>query len=98
MDVPGCCWKCWRWAAEGVAKGVVEGAEMARNDTAIGEVRPSSSFSRFEQTVLDKLDHLTTKQRSNHKFYTSRFQHLDLQIEVVQDQLATMAAWNEPHN
>jgi len=47
--------------------------------------------------VMDKLDHLTIKQRNNHEFYIACFQHLDLQIEVVQDQLATMVTWNQPH-
>ena len=39
----------------------------------------------------------TNEQRTNREFYTAHFQHLDLQIEVVQDQLNTMVAWNEPH-
>jgi len=74
---------------EEVAEAV---AEMAGNDTTMGEAGSSSGFSIFEQSVLDKLDHLTTEQRNNHEFYTTHFQHLDLQIEAMQDQLATMAA------
>ena len=94
----------WMWQADvaenvegGAAEGANEDVEMAGNDTAMGEVGPSSAFQDLSK-VLDKLDHLTNEQRNNHEFYTARFQHLDLQIEVVQYQLATIAAWNEPHN
>jgi len=58
--------------------------------------RPSSGYSNFEQTVIDKLVYLTTEQRNHHEFCTVRFQHMDLQIEVVQEQLVVMAAWNDP--
>jgi len=76
---------------------VAEGVGMAGNNTTMGEAVTRSDFSRIEQIVIDKLDHLTNEQRNNHEFYIARFQHLDLQIEGVQDQLATMVAWNEPH-
>jgi len=46
----------------------------------------SGGYSPFEQIVIDKLEYLTTEQRNHHEFC----------IEVVQEQMAVMAAWNEP--
>jgi len=57
---------------------------------------PSSGLSNFEQLVIGKLDNLTLQQMNHHEFCTARFQHMDLQIEAVQEQLAVMAAWNDP--
>jgi len=68
-------WMC-QADAENVEGEVVE--EVAKDDTPMGDAGPSSGFSRFEQTMIDKLDHLTVEQRSNHEFYTACFQHLDL--------------------
>jgi len=47
--------------------------------------------------MIVKLDNLTMEQRNNHEFYTARFQHLDHQMEVVQDKLVAMATSNQPH-
>ena len=81
-----------RW----ITQGEVENEEQAK-EAAGGEAGQVSGYSRFEQMMIDKLDNLTMEQKNNHEFYTTRFQHLDHQMEVVQDQLATMAAWNQPH-
>jgi len=78
-------------------EAIGEDAGPAKHEAAGGEAGQGSGYSKFEQMVMDKLDHLTVEQRNNHKFYTTRFQHLNLQMGVVQDQLGTMAAWNQPH-
>jgi len=46
---------------------------------------PSLGYSIFEQTVIDNLDYLTMEQRNHHEFCIARFQHMDSQIEVVQN-------------
>jgi len=57
---------------------------------------PSSGYRNFKQIVIDKLDYLTIEQRNHHEFCTARFQHMDLQNKVTKEQLAVMAAWNDP--
>jgi len=74
-----------------------EDAGPAEHEAAGGEAGQGSGYSRFEKMMIDKLDNLTMEQKNNHEFYTACFQHLDHQMEVVQDQLSTMAAWNQPH-
>ena len=93
-----------RWITQGEAENEEEAEEAAGEDAgpaeheaAGGEAGQGSGYSRFEQMMIDKLDNLTMEQKNNHEFYTTRFQHLDHQMKVVQDQLATMVAWNQPH-
>jgi len=93
-----------RWITQGEAENEEQAEEAAGEDAGPaeheatgGEAGQGSGYSRFEQMMIDKLDNLTMEQKNNHEFYTARFQHLDHQMEVVQDQLATMAAWNQPH-
>jgi len=47
-------------------------------------------FLRFEQMVLSRLNTIVQDQRSHHEFCTSRFQHLDGQVEPIQEQLGDM--------
>jgi len=93
-----------RWITQGEAENEEQAEEVAGEDAGLaeheaagGEAGQGSGYSKFEQMMIDKLDNLTMEQKNNHEFYTARFQHLDHQMEVVQDQLATMAAWNQPH-
>jgi len=93
-----------RWITQGEAENeehaeeaAGEDAGPAEHEAAEGEAEQGSGYSRFEQMMIDKLDNLTMEQRNNHEFYTAHFQHLDHQMEVVQDKLANMAAWNQPH-
>jgi len=44
----------------------------------------------FERQVLDKLDTLTDDQKTYFEMTQARFQHLDYQIEGVQEQLAEL--------
>ena len=55
-------------------------------------------LSRFEQMVLGQLDTMANDQRDLYEFSVGRFQHLDNQIEVVQDQLAKMAYGCDTYN
>jgi len=73
-------------AAEAAAKMKQDVVAMDKNAS------PSSSYSRFEQTMINKLDYLTTEQRNHHEFCTTRFQHINLQIEAIQEQIATITA------
>ena len=63
---------------------------------AAGDTGQNSDFSKFAQSILDKLDTISAKQRNNQEINMTRFENLDQQVEVVLDKLATMAAWNEP--
>jgi len=47
-------------------------------------------LSMFERQVLDKLDTLTDDQKTYFEMTQARFQHLDYQIEGVQEQLAEL--------
>jgi len=47
-------------------------------------------LSMFERQVLDRLDTLTDDQKTYFEMTQARFQHLDYQIEGVQDQLAEL--------
>jgi len=77
-------WVCQADAENAGGEAIEVVGEMEENDTTMHEnVSPSSGYTRFEQTVIDKLDYLTTEQRNYHKFCTARFQHMDLQIEAV---------------
>ena len=93
-----------RWIIQGEAKNEEQAEEVAGEDASPaeheaigGEAGQGSGYSKFKQMMIDKLDNLTMEQKNNHEFYTARFQHLDHQMEVVQDQLATMVALNQPH-
>ena len=47
-------------------------------------------LSMFERQVLDRLDTLTNNQKTYFEMTQARFQHLDYQIEGVQEQLAEL--------
>ena len=88
-----------------ICRADVENAAVEAEDETVGNAAdvnmgdaaaPSAWFSNFDQLVIGKLDNLTMEQRNHHEFCIARFQHMDLQIEAVQEQLAVMAAWNEP--
>ena len=73
-----------RWITQGEAENEEQAEEAAGEDAgpaeheaAGGEAGQGSGYSRFEQMMIDKLDNLTTEQKNNHEFYTTRFQHLD---------------------
>jgi len=51
-------------------------------------VQRGEPFSYFERMVLGRLDSLATTQRDHFELSAARFQHLDDQIEAIQDQLA----------
>jgi len=46
-----------------------------------------TSMSPFERLVVNRLDNFVNDQRTHHEFCVARFQNLDEQIEVVQNQL-----------
>jgi len=73
--------KAWLENAGGEA---VEGvAEMARNDLKWEKLDQVLFFLGLNKLLIDKLDHFTVEQRSNHEYYTAWFQYIDQQIEVV---------------
>ena len=47
-------------------------------------------LSMFERQVLSRLDILTYDQKAHYEMAQARFQHLDDQIEGVQEQLAEL--------
>jgi len=70
-------WVC-QADAENPGEPAEAAVEMEANAVAMDENAGSSSgCSTFEQTVIDKLDFLTTKQRNHYEFCTTRFQHID---------------------
>jgi len=46
-----------------------------------------TSMSPFERLMLSRMDNFADEQGSQHEFCVARFQYLDEQIEVVQNQL-----------
>jgi len=47
-------------------------------------------LSKFEQMMLNKLNIVDGDQREHYEFFAARFQHLDDQLEVVQEQLTEL--------
>jgi len=66
-----------------------------RDDTT-KETDKNSEFTKFAQEILDKLNEISTEQKSNQEININRFENLEQQFKTVLDKLATMAAWNEP--
>jgi len=83
-------------AEGGATDGVAGNTPMDIEDDTIEETVKNSEFTKFTQDILEKLDAISTKQKSNQDINITRFENLEQQIEVVLDKLATMAAWNEP--
>ena len=52
-------------------------------------------LSMFERQVLSRLDTLTYDQKEYYEMTQARFQHLDDQIEGVQEQLAELYHYNK---
>jgi len=44
-------------------------------------------MSPFERLLLGRMDNFVEDQRSHHEFCVARFQNLDEQVEVVQNQI-----------
>jgi len=51
-------------------------------------------LSMFERQVLSRLDTLTYDQKAHYEMTQARFQHLDDQIEGVQEQLVELYHYN----
>jgi len=47
-------------------------------------------LSSFERDMLNRLDTISTKQKAYYEMTSLRFQHLNHQIEVAQEQLAEL--------
>ena len=69
---------------------------MDIEDDNTEETDKNSKFTKFAQDILEKLDPISTEQKSNQEINITRFENLEQQVEAVLDKLATMAAWNEP--
>jgi len=69
---------------------------MDIEDDTTEETDKNSEFTKFAQEILDKLNEISTEQKSNQEINIARFENLEQQVEAVLDKLATMAGWNEP--
>jgi len=46
-------------------------------DYAMGETRQNSDFSKFAQSILDKLDTISAEQKNNQEINMTQFEHMD---------------------
>ena len=83
-------------AEGGATDGATGNTPMDIEDDNTEETDKNSKFTKFAQDILEKLDPISTEQKSNQEINITRFENLEQQVEAVLDKLATMAAWNEP--
>ena len=83
-------------ATDGATNGATGNTPMDIEDDTTEETDKNSEFTKFAQEILDKLNEISTEQKSNQEINIARFENLEQQVEAVLDKLATMAGWNEP--
>jgi len=75
---------------EGAGTSVVAAKEGMILIPYVPQVDRGEPLSKFQQMLLERLDTLTIKQRNHREFCATQFQHLENQIEVIQEQLAEL--------
>jgi len=83
-------------AEGGATDGATGNTPMDIEDDTTEETDKNSEFTKFAQEILNKLEEISAKQKSNQEINITRFENLEQQVETVLDKLATMVAWNAP--
>ena len=83
-------------AEGGATDGATGNTPMDIEDDTIEETDKNSKFTKFAQEILNKLEAISTEQKSNQEINITRFENLEQQVKTVLDKLATIASWNEP--